>query len=133
MVPLNSPAAILCQQFRCNAVVFNLPAQSRPDSTASQSVNAFAVLMKNSTVLHSVSKIKTTTAKDKLYNDIIDLLYSFGVQFASSNVHSFGKLFVRNLCDLLWHITCNHDYFSARGSPIPEIFQPFKDLNDYYI
>ena len=99
MVPLNSLVAILCQQFRCNAIVFNLPAQSGPDSsTASQSVKAFAVLMKNSTNLHSVSKIKTTMAKDKLYNDIIDLLYSYGVQLSSSNVHSFCKSFVRNLC-----------------------------------
>ena len=49
----------------------------------------------------------------------------------TSMAMTFGKILVNSLCDSLWHITCNHEYFADRCCPIPDLFSQFKNLNDY--
>lgn len=64
----------------------------------SQASNAFSMLMKRSEILQSVPRITIENAKKKkTFNDIIELLGRYNIQFTSSNLHSLGKNLVKNL------------------------------------
>ena len=66
-----------------------------------------------------------------MFNSLVGLLNEHSVQFTENNIESLVSTLTKSLCDLLWHITCHHKYYSDRGKEIPDIFKPFADLNDY--
>ena len=74
------------------------------------------MLMEKSKNLQPVPRITIKNAKNKLFNDIIELLERFNIEFNISNVHSLGKNFVKNLTDLLLNISLHHEYFSIVGN-----------------
>ena len=51
-----------------------------------------------------------STAPDKLFNDILELVSEEKVGWSSSLV-KVAEDFVALLKDTLWHITCHFDYF----------------------
>ena len=92
------------QSILMHSVIFHLPNASCSCSTSQaepQAPNAFSMLMEKSKKLQSAPSITIKKAKNKLFNHIIELFERYNVQFTSSNVHSLGKNFVKNLTDLL--------------------------------
>ena len=72
------------------------------------------------TKLCLVSKIDSPkTAKDHPFNNVPTLLEQLNIRFQKDSVDTLGKTFVTNLTDLLWHITCHHEYYQERSAPIP--------------
>lgn len=98
----------------------------------SQASNAFSMLMKRSEILQSVPRITIENAKKKqTFNDIIELLGRYNIQFTSSNLHSLGKNLVKNLIALLLNTSLYHEYFSDPWKHVPEMLKPFTNLNHY--
>ena len=69
--------------------------------------------------------------KKQTFNDIIELLGRYNIQFTSSNLHSLGKNLVKNLIALLLNTSLYHEYFSDPWKHVPEMLKPFTNLNHY--
>ena len=60
---------------------------------------------------------KVKDGRDRLYNDLINLMREMGVKWSDPGV--FGVAFLKNLRDVLWYIDGHHDTIAAKGPPGP--------------
>jgi len=98
----------------------------------SQVRNAFTILMHNQRLLSQPrvpEMLQVRNQKDKLYNDIIQMLNDEKLKFPASSVSSSGKNFVKTLSDLLWYIDGHQGTITKQGFPIPNCFLKFEGYN----
>ena len=129
--PLNAPVSLLAT-FSTNSVQFEYIYDRDNSSTKAveNSNNAFQLMMKNAKT-YIIPKTKDgTTAPDKLYNDLLELLNEEKVAWSSSLV-KVGENFVGLLKDTLWHITCHFDFFKERGAMLDEMWYRYANRNDW--
>lgn len=117
-------------------VKFVVEVEENDDTGSSSSLqqlpNAFSVLLQAQRVLQRginglPNKKEERTKKDKLYNDIIDLLAENKLRWTDPTSH--GAAFVKKLCDVLWYIDGHHNTLSERGVKVPTLFHRFKGYN----
>ena len=96
--------------------------------------NVFTVLMEEAGKLVCSDKVEIIRMnnKQKLYNDIIDLLQQNELGWSKDMVLSQGKPFVSRLVriDVLWQLDGHHEKLAAQSRAIPEIFAQFHNYND---
>jgi len=94
--------------------------------------NVFPVLMHIQRLLsqpHVPEMLQIRNQKDKLYNDIIQMLNDEKFKFLANSVGSSGKNFVKTFTDLLWCIDGHQGTITKQGFPIPNCFLKFKGPN----
>jgi len=101
-------------------------------SKVAKAPNAFSIMMQAQRTLQLGNKglphrKVERSKKDKLFNDIIDLLDKFGLKWTDPTVH--GASFVQKLCNVLWYLDGHHATLAERGSKIPSTFQKFVGYN----
>ena len=96
----------------------------------SSSRNVFTVLMEGAGKLVWPDKIEIICKnnKQKLHNDLIDLLQQKELGWMKENVLSEGKPFVTQLVDILWQLDGHHDKLAAQSCPIPDLFSSIKTI-----
>ena len=96
--------------------------------------NAFEVLMASQQALQSIGKdlpdsIPEKNKRDRLYNDILQLMQSKQLKLRHDEIQSFGARLVRALRDTLWHVDGHHKAFSQRSTSLPTAFESFSGYN----
>ena len=66
--------------------------------------------------------------RQKLHNDVIELLQEKNMGWTRQNVLSEGRPFVLQLTDILWQLHGHHEKFTAQTCPIPEFFSKFQTI-----
>ena len=84
-------------------------------------------LENNSSCMY-VEPVRQRNKKDKLYNDLTDLLKKYNASFRDDEVH-LGKQLVTTLRDILWHIDGHHYVLAQRATAVPEFFSSFTKYN----
>ena len=130
VVQLSAPLK-LCTQFNCNAVVFNLVGQERPERSGRP--NAVEILINSSRRILLPQKYMgdRPRADQKMRNDLIDLLASWSVGWTPDNVQTLGEHCVKIVASALWYLDPHHDRFKDRSLPIPPCFMKFSGYNDW--
>ena len=67
--------------------------------------------------------------KQKLRNDILELLEQNDLVFKRSEVACVGEQFVQRLTETLWYVDGHHEVFKSRGGEIPSVFSSFTGYN----
>ena len=67
--------------------------------------------------------------KQKLHNDLIDLLKQNGLGWTKQNVLSEGRPFILQLVEILWQLDGHHEKLAAQSCAIPDIFASFQNYN----
>ena len=93
--------------------------------------NAFTVLMEEAGKLVWPDKVEISRKnnKQKLYNDVIDLLQQNGLGWMKQNVLSEGRPFILQLVDILWQLDGHHEKLAAQSCAVPDIFASFQNYN----
>jgi len=94
--------------------------------------NAFSILMYNQRLLsqpRAPEKLQVRTRKDKLYNDVIQMLDDEGLKYPASVVSSSGRDFVKTLTEVLWYIDGHQETIKKQSFPIPDHFLKFVGYN----
>ena len=68
------------------------------------------------------------TKKDKLFNDLLNLLETKEWEWAPDGIES-GRRFLTTLTNVLWYLDGHHDTLSHRGFKVPELFSPYQGYN----
>lgn len=97
----------------------------------STQTNAFTILMSEAGRLAWPEKyeIVRKNNRQKLYNDIVELLQEKNLGWTKQNVLSEGRPFVLQLADILWQMDGHHEKLAAQTCPIPEFFSKFQKYN----
>ena len=94
--------------------------------------NAFTVLMSSQRQL-SLSGlpalVTVRTKKDKMYNDVVEMLNEENLLFPGVEVNSSGKNFVKTMVECLWYVDGHHEKFKKQSAPIPDYFARFTGYN----
>ena len=67
--------------------------------------------------------IHVKTNKDRLYNDLIQLMKELGVKWSDPN--SYAVPFLKKLSEILWYIDGHHETISERAPKIPSLFSRY--------
>ncbi len=73
------------------------------------------------------SKILERTSKDRLFNDLIQLMKDINVKW--SDPKAFGVPFLKKLTEILWYIDGHHHTIAESAPPIPSVFSTFTGYN----
>ena len=93
--------------------------------------NAFEIMMQSQRRISAPSlpdPIVERTKKDKLFNDLLQLIAQRGLKFAPSQ-HESGKSYLATVTSALWYVDGHEASLSSRGCEIPELFKAFKGYN----
>ena len=93
--------------------------------------NAFVILVSEAGRLIWPEKyeIARKNNRQKLHNDLIELLQEKNMGWTKQNVLSEGRPFLLQLTDILWQQDGHHEKLSAQACPIPEFFSKFQKYN----
>ncbi|XP_065883057.1 uncharacterized protein [Dysidea avara] len=103
--------------------------------STSSSVSAFAIMMAAQREecrgrLPDKLEKDTLTRKEKLYNDVIDLLEKYNLSWKGRDAtNSYGVRLVKVLVECLWYLDGRYQIFIKQGYPIPQIFTSFTGYN----
>jgi len=103
--------------------------ESGTSHSAQTTKNTFNILMSEVGRLVWPEKYKNVCKnnRQKLYNDIIELLQEKNLGWTKQNVLSEGRPFVMQLSDIIWQLDGHHEKFAMQTCPVPEFFQCFKN------
>ena len=93
--------------------------------------NAFAIMMRSQ---HSACQpslpnpLVERTRKDKLFNDILQLVAKQGLKFSPGQLEA-GKSFLSTVTSVLWYIDQHQSSLASRGCNVPELFKSFQGYN----
>ena len=119
----------LCNQFKAYNVFFLLREENIQEVTPAVTKNVFSILTNNDRVLPDKLSIPKNNF-DILFNFIIDYFKEINISWPKTLKFSTAH-FAKTLQSMLWHITCDHEYFTERSTIIPARFGKFKNLNKY--
>ena len=99
--------------------------------------NAFEVMMRaqktltaSSAQLRHPPKVPERNKRDQLFNDLISMVESKGLEWKSDEVYcGSATKAVQALRDTLWYIDGSHHTLAERSCAVPEIFQKFSGYN----
>ena len=114
-------------------VKFSVKCEDEPQPTSSSVVlrNAFEIMRKSQQELSNrrlPQRLSERTKKDKLFNDLLNLLETKKWEWAPDGVES-GRVFLTTLTNVLWYLDGHHDTLSRRGLQVPELFSPYQGYN----
>ena len=95
--------------------------------------NAFEVMAAAQRELDAIEKrgvpipVQQRTKKDKLFNDLIELVVELKLKWRSPRTDCTP--FLKKLTNLLWYIDGHHGTIAEKSSAIPDIFSPFQGYN----
>ena len=96
----------------------------------SKAPNAFQVLIASQKKRVFLEPIDEKTKKDKLYNDLVQLMKARGLKLGiSQDEMDFGTRFLKCIQDILWYIDGAHQLLSQRSRGVPEVFSNFTGYN----
>ncbi|VDI23115.1 Hypothetical predicted protein [Mytilus galloprovincialis] len=126
----NTPMTVIVDLFKCNYLHVMKDTDTQKSTPCPEKTNAFQIMM---TARRRYDKFpeerKPVNAKDRLYNDVLKLMFGKKYGFTPVQVETVGKRVVSTLTDTLWYIDPFHDKLLSRGIHIPKIFS---DLKGYY-
>ncbi|CAG2217413.1 unnamed protein product [Mytilus edulis] len=126
----NTPMTVIVDLFKCNYLHVMKDTDTQKSTPCPEKTNAFQIMM---TARRRYDKFpeerKPVNAKDRLYNDVLKLMFGKKYGFTPVQVETVGKRVVSTLTDTLWYIDPFHDKLLGRGIHIPKIFS---DLKGYY-
>jgi len=64
--------------------------------------------------------------KQKLHNELIDVLQQKGVSWMKENVLLEGKPFLTQMVDILWRLDGHHGKFAAQSCLVYDVFSIFQ-------
>ena len=76
-----------------------------------------------------VDKLGKKLSKNKLFNDILDILKSSAVEWSKDDVNDRGSSLVDKITDCLWYLDRHHHTLAAQGFPVPKEFEHFQGYN----
>ena len=80
--------------------------------------------MSRSSVLRSVISFREEkTSKDRMYNEVIQVLKSSKVGFTPMQIYTTGKQVVTTLTSVFWFLDGRYSRFESRGVVFPDIFK----------
>ena len=75
-------------------------------------------------------KVLACNKKDKLFNDILQLIEKEGLVWRASEVdNGTASTAVRTLRDALWYIDGHHHTLADRSCDVPQVFEGFVEYN----
>lgn len=107
------------------------PDEPLPTSSSVVMRNAFEIMRKSQQLLSQrrlPQRLSERTKKDKLFNDLLNLLETKKWDWAPDGVES-GRVFLTTLTNVLWYLDSHHDTLSHRGCKVPELFSPYQGYN----
>lgn len=108
----------------------NLPVRVEDTSMV---VNAFQVMMDAQRVRDTVrvpSPVSVRNKRDQLYNDLLSLVVSKGLEWKVDEVHSgLAARILQAIRDTLWYIDGSHATLSESGCDVSPLFQNFVGYN----
>ena len=102
------------------------------NTTGQHVCNAFEVLLANQASQSRPgrpSTVNVRTAKDKLFNPILEYLAEQELYWQSDEIDTQGKKMCRKLTDVLWTLDGHHDILSKQSCTVPVSFSRFQGYN----
>ena len=103
-----------------------------PQATSSVvMLNAFDIMHKSQQELSQrrlPQHLLERTKKDKLFNDLLNLLETKEWEWAPDGIES-GRRFLTTLTNVLWCLDGHHETLSHQEFKVPEFFSPYQGYN----
>jgi hypothetical protein len=100
----------LCETFNpCQVQFILVDFESVLPATKKKSIEPLKIIMESSKKLKLPSKHSIISKKDKLYNDLINVLEQLSLGWINGSHESIGNNFINRLTDLLWYIDPHHE------------------------
>ena len=113
-------------------IVQNVEEVVQPSAMGQHGRNVFEVLLASQAAQSRPgrpSSVNVKTAKDKLFNAILEYLAEQELDWPSNEKDTQGKMCIRKLTDVLWILVGHHDVLSKQSCIIPIPFQRFQGYN----
>ena len=94
--------------------------QSTRSTSSNDYLNAFNIMMEQSSIRSLPPPKSGNTKRDKLYNDMLFILREKNCGWLNGNETTVGKRFLESLNALLWELDEHHQKLQDRGCQIPE-------------
>ena len=129
----NQSVSGICEVFgKYIKFVVQVDEEATPALSTSIGRNAFAIMANAQRQLQQGDNgvpfsVPVKSNKDKLFNDLIQLMKELGVQWIDPN--AYATPFLKKLCEILWYIDGHHRILAEHAPNFPGLFSRFNGFN----
>ena len=122
----------VCEEFgKYVKYIVEIGEEAAPRQGLGTARNAFAIMLAAQKQIQQGDNgvpltVQVKTSKDRLYNDLVNLMKELGVKWFDPNLYAVP--FLKKLCDTLWYIN-GHQTIAERAPKIPTLFSAFSGYN----